>query len=430
MKLDILSPNPLALGKVAPQTWMTAPETQAVWDALTAEGTEVRFIGGCVRDALLKRPIRDIDIATSDPPETVMALLERAGIRVIPTGIDHGTVTAVVEGVPFEITTLRVDIETDGRRAKVAFTDDWIADASRRDFTINAFSCNMGGDVYDPFNGLADLAYGRVRFVGNARERIHEDVLRLLRFFRFYATYGQPPADIEALNACRAAAHKLPVLSGERVRVEMFRILMSPSPADVIVLMRGNDVLENVLPEADEAGRLRAMSWLDSHAFNIPSVKPHPIRRLASLVKTDAGGVEVIAGRFRLSARQKKRLAALAEPAWEIDPGKGETALRHALYHAGPDTVRDLGLQAWAGERSLDPRQTQDRTESWINLLHACDDWETPVFPLRGRDVLALGISHGPQVGKLLKAIERWWEDKDFRPDHAACLEKLKEGPQ
>lgn len=426
MKLEMLSPIPLALGKIAPQPWMTAPETAAVWEALTAEGTEVRFIGGCVRDALLKREIRDIDIATPDTPEKVMDLLEAAGIRAIPTGIDHGTVTAVVEGVPFEITTLRVDVETDGRRAKVAFTDDWIADASRRDFTINAFSCNLEGEVYDPFNGLDDLAYGRVRFVGNARERIHEDVLRLLRFFRFYATYGRPPANEEALNACRAEAHKLPVLSGERVRVEMFRILMSPNPADVLVLMRGHDVLDHVLPESGDIGHLRVMTWLDTRAIKMDAVKPHPVRRLASLIRTDAAGAEDIAERFKMSTRQKRRLIALAEPAFEIDPEMGDTAFRRALHHLGPDMVRDLTLLAWAAERAVNPRQPHERTEGWINLLTTSNTWQDVSFPLRGRDALALGIPHGPRVGRLMKAVEQWWEDRDYRPDREACLDRLK----
>jgi len=199
--------------RLAPQPWMTAPETRAVVAALTADGTEVRFVGGCVRDALLGRPVKDVDIATPDRPQRVMELLARAGIRAIPTGIEHGTVTAVVGRTPFEITTLRRDVETYGRRAKVAFTDDWTADAARRDFTINALSCTPDGRLYDPFGGLADLRAGRVRFVGDPEARIREDVLRLLRFFRFYAHYGAAPPDPAALAACRALAPLLPGLA-------------------------------------------------------------------------------------------------------------------------------------------------------------------------------------------------------------------------
>ena len=187
---------------------MTAPETRAVMAALTADGGEARFVGGCVRDAVVKRPVDDVDVATTSPPETVMDLLDKAGIKAVPTGIKHGTVSVFIGAKRMEITTLRVDVETDGRHARVAFTDDWTADAARRDFTINTLSCTMEGDIFDPFNGLEDLAYGRVRFVGRAQDRIEEDVLRLLRFFRFFGTYGLPPIDLDALAACRALAHR------------------------------------------------------------------------------------------------------------------------------------------------------------------------------------------------------------------------------
>lgn len=426
MKVDTIGPTPEPLGKIAPQPWMTAPETRAVWEALTAEGTEVRFIGGCVRDAILKRPIRDIDIATPDPPGKVMELLAKAGVHAIPTGIDHGTVTAVVDGVPFEITTLRMDLETDGRRAKVAFTDDWVADASRRDFTINTFSCNLDGDVFDPFNGLDDLAHGWVRFVGNPRDRIQEDVLRLLRYFRFYATYGRPPADPEALAACRLEAHKLPILSGERVRVEIFRILMSPNPADVVLLMQGEQVLEHVLPEAGGVGPLRIMSWLDTRAIRFESVHPHPIRRLASLLHTDKAGAEAVADRLRLSNEQRSRLVKAVAPRFPVDGDSDGKALRRALRHDGPEAARDGLLLAWARERALDPRRPRARTQRWTDRIAATEAWHDIEFPLKGRDALELGVPRGPDVGRVLKAVEQWWEDEDYRPDRAACLKKLR----
>ncbi|MEE8534186.1 MAG: CCA tRNA nucleotidyltransferase, partial [Alphaproteobacteria bacterium] len=228
---------------------MKAPATRAVVDALTADSAEVRFVGGCVRDAVAGRKVTDVDIATPDPPETVTRLLEAAGIRVVPTGIAHGTVTAVIRHRHFEITTLRRDVETYGRRAKVAFTDDWTADAARRDFTINALFCDPDGTLYDPFGGIDDLDAGRVRFVGDAVKRIKEDVLRLLRFFRFYAHYGRPPPDAEALAACRAMARALPGLSGERVSAELLRLLAAPDPAAVLALMIEAEVLAFVLPE-------------------------------------------------------------------------------------------------------------------------------------------------------------------------------------
>ncbi|MFQ5959208.1 MAG: CCA tRNA nucleotidyltransferase, partial [Alphaproteobacteria bacterium] len=243
-------------GTIEPQRWMTVRATRAVVDALRAQGAEVRFVGGCVRDAVAGRKVTDVDIATPDPPETVIRLLEAAGIRVVPTGIKHGTVTAVVARRPFEITTLRRDVETYGRHAKVAFTDDWTADAARRDFTINALFCAPDGTLYDPFGGLDDLRAGRVRFVGDAVQRIREDVLRLLRFFRFYAHYGRPPPDAEALAACRAMALALPSLSGERVCAELLRLLAADDPAAVLELMIEADVLEFVLPEVAGVGAL------------------------------------------------------------------------------------------------------------------------------------------------------------------------------
>ncbi|MBF0249917.1 MAG: CCA tRNA nucleotidyltransferase, partial [Alphaproteobacteria bacterium] len=287
-------------GQIALQPWMTAPETRAVMAAFHAAGAQARFIGGCVRDAVLKRPAQDIDIATPEPPERVMKILDAADIHVIPTGIQHGTVTAVVDHHHFEITTLRVDVENFGRHARVAFTDDWTQDAARRDFTINAMSCDEDGNVYDPYKGLDDLGAGRVRFVGRAEQRIDEDVLRLLRFFRFQAQYGRPPVDIDALAACRKLAPRLPELSGERVRGELFRILMAPNPADTVTLMRAERVLEHILPEAGDVGRLRFLAWLTERAVKFDAVGPDPVRRLAALLRPglDADAVAGVAERL------------------------------------------------------------------------------------------------------------------------------------
>ena len=375
---------------------------------------------------MLKRPIRDIDIALSEPPEKVMALLRNAGIKVIPTGIDHGTVTAVIGEMHFEITTLRVDVETYGRRAKVAYTDDWIADAARRDFTINALSCTPEGDVYDYFQGLEDLGEGRIQFVGNARERIREDVLRLLRFFRFFAYFGRPPPDPAALAGCREFAQELNVLSGERVRVEIFRTLMATDPADVFLLMHEQGVLEHVIPESGNVNRLRIMSWLDTRAIRIDSVSPHPVRRLAALIDTDAAGAEAIAERFKMANRQKARLVALAKRPYPVTPEGGIPAIRKALHHLGPNLVRDLILLNWSDELDLSPKRQSSRTAQWIELIEMADAWTPVEFPLRGRDVLALGVPHSLRVGRLLKAVEAWWEDGDYRASREDCLNTLK----
>lgn len=415
------------VGKLARQPWMTAPETRAVIEALSAEGNEVRFIGGCIRDALLKRAVKDIDIAVPQPPQRVMSLLRRAGIRVIPSGISHGTVTAIVGKMVFEITTLRVDVETDGRRARVTFTDDWLADAARRDFTINALSCTLDGDIYDYFGGLEDLGHGRIRFVGRARERIAEDRLRMLRFFRFYAHYGRPPPDEEALAACREQAHHVKLLSGERVRVEIFRTLMAPDPAEALQLMIENDIIQHVLPEADGVGRLRMMTWLDTRAIRRASIKPHPVRRLAALLDTDAAGAETLARRLKMANRQRRRLVLMAEPPFAVSPDLDPPALRRALHHLGPAAVRDLALLGWAGELAITAKLPRERSEGWIAVLDAADAWTPVVFPLKGRDVLALGIPPGRAIGLLLKAVERWWEEGNYRADREACLAKLRE---
>jgi poly(A) polymerase len=405
---------------------MEAPETRAVMAALTADRSEARFVGGCVRDAVARRPVGDIDIATKEPPERVIELLQAAGIRAIPTGIEHGTVTAVIGDRHFEITTLRIDVTTDGRRAKVAFTDDWTADAARRDFTINTLSCTPAGDIFDPFDGLPDLAHGRVRFVGNAAERIKEDGLRLLRFFRFYATYGRPPPDADALAACRTLAPMLDTLSGERVRDELLRTLMAPEPAEVINLMRGERVLERILPEAGDVGRLRALAWLETKAVRIASVAPEPIRRLAALVKTDKEGAERVAQRLRLSNQESERLVALAAPPADVTPEFDTRARRRALHRLGADAVRDLALLAWAGEVAITPHGPKGRNAAWVALLGEADAWRPLALPLKGRDALALGVPAGPRVGALLAEVEAWWEDGDFRAGRKECLARLK----
>ncbi len=414
-------------GKLAPQPWMEAAETKAAIAALTKGGAEVRFVGGCVRDAIAHRPVKDIDIATTDRPETVVALLEAAGIRAIPTGIEHGTVTAVVGDKHFEITTLRVDVETDGRRAKVAFTDDWVADAARRDFTVNTLSCNPAGDVYDPFEGLGDLAHGHIRFVGNAVERIEEDALRMLRFFRFFATYGRPPPDRDALAACRKMAPMLDGLSAERVWSELRRILLSTDPGGILVLMRGERVLERILPEAGDVGQLRALAWLETTAVKIETVAPDPIRRLAAVIDADAAGAEACARRLRLSNRETERLRALAAPAMEVSPELDAKTRRRAFHRLGAETVRDLALLSWAMSVAVMPHQPKGRNEAWRELIEQADAWTPVELPVKGQDALDMGVPPGAAVGRLLAAVETWWEDGDYRADRAACLAKLRQ---
>jgi len=412
--------------RLDPQPWMTAPETVAVMAALTAAGGEARFVGGCVRDALLQRPVSDIDVATLEPPERVMNLLARAAIKAIPTGIKHGTVTAVIGGRHFEITTLRRDVETDGRRAKVEYTNDWAADAARRDFTMNALFCATDGTLYDPFGGLADLRARRVRFVGDAEARIREDVLRLLRFFRFFAHYGAPPADADALRACRALAPLLPALSGERVCAETLKLLMASDPATVIELMRDNGILAYWLPEATAIDRLRALVQIEGRILRGLAARPDPIRRLAALLDGHAAGALEVAKRLRFSNTERDRLVGLVEgpmPSPELDA----PARRRLIYRLGLDRFRDRTLLEWA--RRADPRTVAEpeAAQSWVDLLHAVVEWAPPRFPLKGRDAVRLGVPPGPAVGRLMATLEDWWIAGDFAADRPACLAKLKE---
>ena len=401
-------------GRIEPQPWMAAEPTRAVIRALTAAGDEARFVGGCVRDAVLGRAVHDVDIATPVPPGRVVRLLEAAGLRALPTGLDHGTVTAVTGGRHFEITTLRRDVETDGRHAKVAFTDDWAADAARRDFTINALYCDPDGTLFDPVGGLADLRRGRVRFVGDPDRRIAEDGLRILRFFRFYAHYGRPPIDGAGLAACRDRAGMLDRLSGERVRDELLRLLAAPEPGPVAALMAEAGVLARVLPEAGDERRLAALAAIEAELG-----ERDPLRRLAALLATDGPGAARSAARLRLANRDRDRLVALAEPTEPpIAPDMGDRDRRRALYRWGVGLFRDRVLLAWAAERSPD-------TAGYRRLLRAADEWRRPELPVRGADVVALGIPPGPEVGRLLARLEGWWEAGDYRADRAAALAEL-----
>ncbi len=414
------------VGQLPPQDWMEADETRAVIAALTADGAEVRFVGGCVRDAVLRRPIRDIDIATHDPPERVMTLLERAGVKAIPTGMAHGTVTAVLGKAHFEITTLRCDVETFGRHARVEFTNDWAADAARRDFTINAMFCRPDGMIFDPFDGLADLGAGRVRFVGDAMQRIEEDVLRLLRFFRFYAHYGHPPPDIAALAACRAQAHKVPTLSGERVCGEIMKLMQAPDPATVLLLMQSERVLAHVLPEARAFGRLRMLAFLEERGIVRPGIAPDPLRRLAAVLEVDRDGALAVAARLKLSNLQTDRLVAMAAAGPMPDPTMDRPAVRRLLHRIGVERLRDLVLLAWAERKAVAGRTPPGETDRWSAMLDLADQWKPVSLPVHGQDLIQLGVPRGPDIGAYLAELHRWWEEGDFRADREQALERLR----
>lgn len=388
--------------RIAPPAWLQRPAVRAVYDAV-GDG---RFVGGAVRDTLLGRQVGDLDLATPLPPDAVMARLDEAGIRYVPTGLSHGTITALAGHEPVEITTLRRDVETDGRRAVVAFTDSWAEDAQRRDFTMNALYLDGEGNVFDPVHGLDDCLQGRIRFVGDARQRIEEDVLRLLRFYRFVAHYGRFPADAAARDACRDAAPQLPSLAGERVRNELLKLLAAPDPAPVVVLMIEDRVLRELLPEPADTGKLAALVAIEP--------QPDPIRRLVALLPP--GDALPVAERLRLSVKQRERLLDLTGRMAPPDPQADDRAQRRALYRLGRERYRDLVLLDCAakGDAAALPR-----------LLTLAAQWNDPTLPVTGADALALGIHPGKPVGDLLRAVEAWWIDQDFRPGRKACLEAL-----
>jgi poly(A) polymerase len=390
---------------------MVDPATLAVLEALAAGGAQARFVGGSVRDALLGRPIGDIDIATPAPPERVIELLEKRGIKVVPTGLAHGTVTAIAGNPPrhFEITTLRRDVETYGRRARVAFDADWAVDAARRDFTINAIFLDPDGTVHDPVRGLADLRAHGVRFVGDPATRIAEDVLRILRYYRFEARFGAGLGDPPARAACRALAHLLPNLSAERVAQELVKLLETSDPVPALRMTAEDGVLSVILPEARRLDRLRDMIAIEP--------EPDPLRRLAALIEVDGPGAVALAERLHFSNAWRDRLHGLAPP-WAIDPPADIAAQRRAVYRLGAEHYRDIALLL-AAEGAM----SRDRLGE---LLALARDWTPPAFPLTGRDVTALGIPPGPGVGRLLHSAREWWEAGDCTASRAACLLYLK----
>ncbi len=413
-------------GQVVVQPWMETPEVKVVFAALTSGGKEARFIGGCVRDTLMKRTVSDIDIATQEAPKRVVELLEEAGIYVIPTGIEHGTVTAVSGGQSFEITSLRKDIETDGRQAVVEFTEDWRADAGRRDFTFNTMSATPDGMIYDYYNGIQDLAARVIRFVGQVQRRIDEDHLRVLRYFRFIAVLGMRVADKYEFQTCINNAHLLGELSAERLRSELFKIFESANQFDALKLMIDHGIMQYILPEAEKTERLKRLMWIETSAIKVDSVAPDKIRRLAAVIDTDAAGAEAMARRLMFSRADREHIKALAEPRWQAAWEVDEAALRTVLFRLGAAEVIDLVLLAWAEHLILTPRLRPEEKDGWQNIIRIAGAWSPIEFPLRGRDVLELGVDEGPEVSVLLGAVEDWWLSGGCHAGRDACLEELR----
>ena len=400
------------------QPWLNAPETARLFAALTAGGGEARFVGGCVRNALIGAPVADLDIATDIVPDEVLRRLEAAGIAAVPTGIAHGTVTAIVDHKPFEITTLRRDVSTDGRRATVAFTTDWREDAARRDFTFNALYATAAGEVIDMTGGLADLEARQVRFIGEPAHRIAEDYLRILRFFRFHAWYGRGELDRAGLAACAAAKDGIQHLSGERIHAELLKLLAAPDPVPALRQMASAGIIGEVLPGALDMGRLAKLVEIETTQL---FAEGDALLRLAALI---AGGPEArrqaLARRLRFSNAEAARLAAIDRTETKIVSYLSVREVRRALYRLTPPVFKDRAMLGWAA----DPRP--HNATQWRALLAMADSWARPEMPLTGNDVLAAGVPNGPEVGRILEEVEEWWIDSDFTDDKFSIIERLK----
>ncbi len=399
--------------------WMRADKTRAVMAALEAAGGAgcARFVGGCVRNALIGEKVADIDIATTLEPKAVIAALEAAGLKAVPTGVDYGTVTAVSGGTPFEITTLRRDVETDGRRAVVAFTTDWAEDAQRRDFRLNALYADAEGRVFDPVGGgVEDARARRIVFVGDPETRILEDGLRILRFFRFLAWYGRGEPDAAALAACEALKDRLTGLSAERVSGELLKLLAADDPRLAVRLMAATGILPIVLPLAHGLTRFEALVGIETELLFTCDAD----LRLAALLPDDPQAGRATADALRLSNAQRERLVGALGTEPRIVSWMSPRETRRAVYRLGAETFCDRVMLAWAGS----PRPAT--TVQWRALIPMARTWPRPTLPLTGDEVMAAGVPRGPLVGQVMREVEDWWIDQDFIDDKLSVVERLK----
>lgn len=393
--------------------WLTQGPLARLLAVLDCDGEEARVVGGAVRDALLGQVPGDIDVATTATPDEVMRRAHDAGFKPVPTGIEHGTVTVVVNGKPIEVTSLREDIETFGRKAVVRFGRDWKADAERRDFTINALSAGRDGTVADLVGGLADLAARRVRFIGDAHQRIREDYLRILRFFRFHAAYGAGEPDPTGLSAAIARRDGLDQLSRERVRMELMKLLPAPRAAPTLAIMADGGLIEPILgvPLVPQFGRLAAVEAALGLAAD-------PVRRLGALAVHVGEDAERLWQRLRLTNSEHERLATMADGWWRLTPQMGGQAARTLLYRLGPERFCDRVLFAWSKALAAGD------DASWRELATLPQRWQAPRFPLRAADFIGLGVPKGPQLGAALAGAEEAWIAAGF-PDDPAVLTAL-----
>jgi poly(A) polymerase len=399
----------VAMRQLSDAAWLAARPLARLLAVLDRDGEEARVVGGAVRNALLGAEPEEIDIATTAVPQTVIDRSAGAGFKTAPTGIDHGTVTVIVDGRPFEVTTLRADVETYGRKAKVAFSRDWRVDAERRDFTMNALSVTRHGDVFDYVGGLADIAARRVRFIGDPTRRIAEDYLRILRFFRFHAFYGEGLPDRDGLAACIAGRAGLERLSRERVRVELMKLLLAPHATPTLAVMTEAGLLVTVLGGVPLLASFENTCKVEAAA----GIAPDAVRRLGALGVLVEEDAERLRERLRLANDEYERLRSIGAGWWRVSPADA-AAGRALLYKLGPDRFVDRVLVAW----SRSPEGAA--VETWRDLATLPARWRAPVFPLKAADFIARGVPRGPQLGRALAAAEDAWIAADFPAADAA----------
>jgi poly(A) polymerase len=389
--------------------WLDDGAFRQLLALLDGNGEEARVVGGAVRNALLGQKVGEIDIATTAVPQDVVRRVEAAGHKAVPTGIEHGTITVVIGGRPFEVTTLRQDVETFGRKAKVAFGRDWKADAQRRDFTINALSVSADRRIHDYVDGRADIAARRVRFIGDPATRIAEDYLRILRFFRFHAWYGEGAPDAAGLHACIKARAGLDQLSRERVRMELLKLMLAPHATPALAVMAEAGLLGAVLGGVPLLASFENMVKVEAAI----GVEADAARRLGALGVQVMEDAERLAQRLRLSNAESERLLAF-EYWWHVSPADGERAAHALLYGLGPAAFTDRVLVAWTRSRAgaADP--------AWHDFATLPQRWQAPRFPLRAADFIRRGVPKGPALGAAIRAAEQAWIDADFPADGAA----------
>ncbi len=406
--------------------WLADTKLQRLLGALAEGGEEARVVGGAIRNSLLGQAVSDIDIATTTLPDETVRRAAAMGFKTVPTGIDHGTVKVIAGGKAYEVTTLRADIETDGRHASVRFGRDWRADAERRDFTINALYADANGTILDPIGGLADIENRTLRFIGDPEARIREDYLRILRFFRFFAWYGYGRPEAEGLKACARLKGGLSHLSAERIWSELKKLLSAPDPSRALLWMRQAGVLTAVLPESEKWG-------IDSIH---PLVKaetdlgwpPDPLLRLEAIVQPDAARMKALGKRLKLAKSETERLVqwALAEP---VKPTTTETAFAKTLYRGNVVATKDRIRLAWASARAKAVEDDKALVEAggYSRLAGFLDGWEKPVFPMAGSDLKALGAVEGKALGDLIAALEAEWVNSGFTLTRDALLARAVE---